>query len=81
MNLPVVDYNANHINPNWIYITWDALVDTKWDQTGGDPAIYYELQWVLGADNNEWTILTEFKQNQHLNVNFNHTFTDRLPSG
>ena len=49
MNIPKVDYLANHINPTWIYLTWDALIDSEWDKTGGDPAIYYELQWDLGS--------------------------------
>jgi hypothetical protein len=43
MNKPKVDYLANHINPTWIYITWEALIDIEWDKTGGDPGIYYEL--------------------------------------
>jgi hypothetical protein len=43
MNIAKVDYYANHINPTWIYITWEPLIDSKWNETGGDPAIYYEL--------------------------------------
>jgi hypothetical protein len=43
MNIPEVDYLSNHINPKWIYLTWDPLLDSSWGQTGGDPAIYYEL--------------------------------------
>jgi len=31
MNIPKVDYLANYINPTWIYVTWEALLDTKWD--------------------------------------------------
>jgi hypothetical protein len=60
MNIPKVDYLANHINPTWIYLTWDTLIDTEWDKTGGDPAIYYELQWDLGSLGNQWVILTTF---------------------
>jgi len=43
MNIPKVDYLANHIKPTWIYVTWDELLETDWDKTGGDKAIYYEL--------------------------------------
>jgi hypothetical protein len=43
MNTPVVNYAAGHINPNWIFITWDSI--TTWDQNGGDAAIYYGLEW------------------------------------
>jgi len=39
MNIAKVDYYANHINPTWIYITWEPLIDSKWNETGGDPAI------------------------------------------
>ena len=49
MNIAKVDYLTNHINPTWIYLTWDALIDSEWDKTGGDPGIYYELQWDLGS--------------------------------
>ena len=45
MHIPQVDYLANHINPHWIKITWDPLNSSEWDKTGGDPAIYYGLEW------------------------------------
>jgi len=60
MNIPKVDYLANHINPTWIYLTWEPLIETEWDKTGGDPAIYYELQWDLGSLGDQWVILTTF---------------------
>jgi hypothetical protein len=47
MNIPKVDYLANHINPTWIFVTWEPLIDTEWNKTGGDPGIYYELQWNI----------------------------------
>ena len=45
MNKPQVNFDGNHINPTWIYLTWQPLIDTEIGNTGGDPAIYYELQW------------------------------------
>lgn len=30
MNIPKVEYLANHINPSWIYLTWDPLLDSNW---------------------------------------------------
>jgi hypothetical protein len=45
MNIPQVDYLANHINPHWIKITWNPLNSSEWDKTGGDAAIYYGLEW------------------------------------
>jgi hypothetical protein len=47
MNIPKVKYLANHINPTWIFVTWEPLIDTEWSKTGGDPGIYYELQWNI----------------------------------
>jgi len=43
MNIPKVNYLANNINPTWIYITWDSLIESEWNKTGGDAVIYYEL--------------------------------------
>jgi len=79
MNIARVNYLANHINPTWIYITWEPLIETKWNETGGDPAIYYELQWDLGSQGQNWTILTS--QTSEINTNFNHTLTSPFPSG
>ncbi len=45
MNKPQVNYLANDINPNWIKITWDSLISSEWDKTGGDSAVYYGLEW------------------------------------
>ena len=50
MNIPKVDYLANHINPHWIKITWEPLNDTEWNNTGGDPAVYYGLEWDQAKD-------------------------------
>jgi len=50
MNIPKVDYLANHINPHWINITWEPLIDTEWNNTGGDPAVYYGLEWDQAKD-------------------------------
>lgn len=48
MNPPLVDYSANHINPTWIFVTWDGI--TGDEQTGGDNAISYGLEWDQGND-------------------------------
>jgi hypothetical protein len=56
MNTPKVDYLANHINPNWIFLTWEGI--TLWEHTGGDDIIYYELQWDQGTNGQDWVILT-----------------------
>jgi hypothetical protein len=45
MNIPEVNFVGNHINPTWIYLTWFPLIVTEYAITGGDPPIYYELQW------------------------------------
>lgn len=79
MNIAKVDYSANHINPTWIYITWDILIGSEWEKTGGDPAIYYELQWDMGSLGENWVVLTT--QTQAINTNFNHTLTSPLLSG
>ncbi len=50
MNIPKVDYLANDINPHWIKITWEPLIDTEWNNTGGDPAVYYGLEWDQSKD-------------------------------
>jgi len=47
MNTPKVNYLANHINPTWIFVTWEPLIESEWNNTGGDPGIYYELQWNI----------------------------------
>jgi hypothetical protein len=79
MNIPNVDYLGNHINPKWIYLTWEPLIESKWNETGGDPAIYYELQWDLGSLGENWVILTT--QTSQINTNFNHTLSEPFPSG
>ena len=50
MNIPQVDYLANHINPHWIKITWKPLISTEWDKTGGDEAVFYGLEWDQAKD-------------------------------
>ena len=49
MNIPQVDYLANHINPR-IKITWEPLISTEWDKTGGDEAVFYGLEWDQAKD-------------------------------
>ena len=56
MNIPKVDYLANHINPHWIKITWEPLISTEWDKTGGDEAVFYGLEWDQAKD--VWKNLT-----------------------
>jgi hypothetical protein len=73
MNIPKVDYLANHINPHWIKITWDPLNETEWDKTGGDPAVFYGLEWDQAKD--EWKNLTTESLGQILT--FNHTSLDQ----
>jgi len=53
MNIPKVDYLANHINPHWILLTWDALIETQWNNTGGDRPVEYVLEWndMIGNTN------------------------------
>ena len=81
MNIAKVDYLSNHINPTWIYITWDALIDSEWNKTGGDPGIYYELQWDLGSLGEQWAVLTTYAPNSAIKTYFNHTLTQPFPSG
>ncbi len=45
MNMAQHDYLANHINPYWIYLTWEALIETQWDKTGGDKPVEYVIEW------------------------------------
>ena len=45
MNIPKVAYSANHINPHWILLTWDALIESEWSNTGGDRPVEYVLEW------------------------------------
>ena len=54
MNTPKI-VSLNDINPKSIRLTWDGITTDA--ETGGDPAIYYELQW-LNNETNQWDILT-----------------------
>lgn len=45
MNAPTVDFADNHINPFWINLKWDGLIDSEWSNTGGDKPIEYILEW------------------------------------
>jgi hypothetical protein len=38
-----VNYAANDINPKWIYITWSGISGDN--ETGGDVAVFYGLEW------------------------------------
>lgn len=46
MNAPAIAHAD--INPQWIYITWTGI--TGDEQTGGDPASFYGLEWDQGKD-------------------------------
>jgi hypothetical protein len=89
MNIPKVDYVANHINPTWILLTWDALIETEWDKTGGDRAVEYVLEWNDMIENNDPSILENWKiiSNQEAAIgkslfSFNHSITNGpFPSG
>ena len=89
MNIPKVDYVANHINPTWILLTWDALIETEWDKTGGDRAVEYVLEWNDMIGNNDPSILENWKviSNQEAAIgkslfSFNHSITNGpIPSG
>lgn len=54
MNIPIVDYAANHINPTWIYISWPPITDCT--LSGRDCPVYYGLEWDQG--NSTWANLT-----------------------
>ena len=41
MNPPQVNYLANDINPNYIYLTWSGIAGDL--ETGGDLPIYYGI--------------------------------------
>jgi hypothetical protein len=56
MNIPKVNYLANDINPHWILLTWDALIETEWDKTGGDRSVEYVLEWNDMIANTDSTI-------------------------
>lgn len=43
MNSPKVNVGANHINPRWIYLTWLGIGLVN--ETGGDAALYYGIEW------------------------------------
>jgi hypothetical protein len=69
MNTPQVDYLANDINPHWIKVTWEPLISSEWDKTGGDMAIYYGLEWDQAKDT--WVNITTEALGEVLV--FNHT--------
>jgi len=58
MGKPIVDYLGNHINPNWIYITWDAIADTDVDKNGRDAISWYGIEWDQGTGT--WANMTSF---------------------
>lgn len=67
MSPPAVNYEANHINPGWIYITWLPIVGNE--ENGGDEAAYYGLEW--DQTNGTWVNVT--KEAQGLITSFNLT--------
>ena len=68
-----MDYYANHINPNWIKVTWDPLDSSVWDKTGGDPAVYYGLEWDQAKDT--WVNITS--EDLGMILTFTHNSLDK----
>jgi hypothetical protein len=60
MNVPKVNFVGNHINPTWINLFWLPLAVSDYEVTGGDPPIYFELQWDEGSNEQTWKILTTY---------------------
>lgn len=73
MNTPNV--TLANINPRWIYITWTGISGDN--QTGGDPASFYGLEWDQGSG--VYVNLTTL--NQGMIFSFNLTSTTPFPSG
>jgi hypothetical protein len=46
MTTPVVNQEL-HVGTKWIYLTWSGI--TLESQTGRDPIIYYQLEWLNTA--------------------------------
>jgi len=67
MNAPLVDYESNHINPTWIFVTWSIIEGDE--NTGGDDVTYYGLEWDQGNDT--WINVT--KTSNGLITSFNLT--------
>lgn len=85
MNPPFVEFEQDFITPNWILLEWNGILDSI--LTGGDPVIYYELQWdqglfdsLLSEDSQEsnWKALTTYSP--VLNYNYNFTVLEPFPS-
>ena len=60
MNIPEVNFVGNYINPTWINLFWVSLTVSDYEVTGGDPPIYFELQWDQGSNEQTWKILTTY---------------------
>jgi len=56
MNTPVVNIPADKVKPRSIEMTWNGIFD--WSETGGDLVTYYEVEWDLGTDGNDWTVIS-----------------------
>lgn len=56
MHKPSIDYDSNHINPKWFYVTWEGIDQSLWNETGGDEVTSYGLEWDQGKD--LWTNAT-----------------------
>ena len=78
MNRPFVDTALNHVNPRWIYLTWQGI--SLWNETGGDSIIYYQVEWDQGTNGANWTVLTN-PTSTGLVYAFNHTVDTPFPSG
>jgi hypothetical protein len=79
---PVVRYSLNHINPRWIYLTWPKLSDLAFDQSGGDPVIFYKLERY--HEPTGWTELNTYNEESSIVADsFNYTVSaaNVFPSG
>lgn len=68
---------ATDITPTTIKIKWSSIVSDA--QTGGDPAIFYDLQWDEGSAKTTWTSLI-LEASGMLNT-YTHTATTLFPNG
>jgi len=74
MTIPSVNQQL-HVAPTWIYLTWSGItLDT---QTGRDPIVYYQLEW-LNSTSTIWQILTT--ESATIKYSFNFTSPTVFPS-
>ena len=77
MNPPNVVPIAD-ISPNSIKLTWNGISAIA--ETGGDPVIYYELQW-FNYETEDWDVLTSPTQTPMPQYSFTFTRETLFPSG